>query len=136
VKSQRFPFRIHLADADAVVTMDCGEGVYRARSMPVSFLRDIARFCQRSDRILAPLRRDDRLASDIPVFPDLRPLASFPFGPCTANIVASRTQGNQVELSIAFYDTDDRRAPALLLTEEQIEDFIATVDALVGLHST
>lgn len=112
--------------------MDCGEGVYRARSMPVPFLRSIARFCRRSNDILASLREDDRLTGNIPVFPNFRQLGSFPFGPCRGAIVASKTSEGRVELSIAFYDADDDRAPALLLTEEQIRDFTSVVDTLVG----
>jgi hypothetical protein len=101
--------------------------------MPVSFLRDIARFCQRSNQILRPLRQDNRLTHDIPVFPGFSPLASFSLGPCTAVIGASKNHGGHAELSIAFYDRHDERAPALLLTEEQIQDFISAVEALVGL---
>lgn len=129
--AKRFPFRIHLAGIEAVVTMDCGRRVYRARSMPISFLRTIANFCRRSDTILDPLRQSHNLPQEIPALPHSLSLGSFHLGPCMAVIVASRDHTNKTELSIAFYDTDDRDAPALLLTEEQIVDFVAKVDAIL-----
>lgn len=131
VPAKRFPFRIDLVGIEAVVTMDCGRGVHRARCMPIPFLRTIANFCRRSDSILDPLRQPHNLPEHIPALPNCLPLGSYRLGPCTAVIVVSRDHTPTTELSIAFYDTDDTRAPALLLTEEQIANFVRKVDAIL-----
>jgi len=132
MQSQRFPYRIHLAGGEAVVTMDCGEGVYRARSIPIWFLRCMADLCRTCARTLDRHRDEQRHADDLPAFPNCKPLTGIPLGPCTARVVASKTVDGKVEISVAFYDIGDDAAPALLLTEEQIPEFVRTVAELLN----
>jgi hypothetical protein len=131
VPSQRFPYRIHLAEDKAIVTMDCGEGVYRNRTMPLWLLRSVTDICRTCAGAIDQYREERLLADDVPTLPDCTPIITIPLGPCVANVVASRNKGGTVEISVAFYDAGDDRAPALLLTEEQIPEFADAAEKLL-----
>jgi hypothetical protein len=131
VPARRFPYRIHLAGDQAVVTMDCGARVYRCRTMPLWFLRSIMDLCRTCGGALGRYRDVPLLTESVPAFPDYTTLASLPFGPCAARVIAARDENGALELSIAFYDAGDETAPALLLTEEQISEFADAAETLL-----
>jgi hypothetical protein len=99
--------------------------------MPLWFLRSIVDLCRTCGGVLGRYRDNSRLAESVPAFPDCTTLASLPFGPCAARVVAAKDENGALELSIAFYDTGHETAPALLLTEEQISEFADAAEALV-----
>lgn len=99
--------------------------------MPLWFLRSTANLCRTCSHMLDRHRDEQRHAVDLPASPNCKPLTSLPLGPCVAEVVASRTVEREVEISVAFYDKVDDRAPALLLTEEQIPKFVRTVEELL-----
>lgn len=122
--AKRLPFFVTRTDDEAVVAMDCGEGVIRARNMPVAFLSVLADACTqiRTDVIDVLSTDADRMAQ-LPSFPECEKVAGGDLGPCTVSVVASREEDGP-QFTVAFYDADDDDAPTLVLVDEQIEEFI------------
>jgi hypothetical protein len=56
-------------------------------------------------------------------------------GACDIQLLASRTDTGDTEFSVAFYDAGTQQAPALLLVEEQIDEFIAIARSITAKDS-
>ena len=124
MKANRFPFTVVAVDDGANITMDCGHGVFRSRTVPNSFLRTLVDACRETESLIETLRRDKSEAvASLPAFPNCRPIGDADLGPCSLRITASRGYPD-AEFQAAFYDKDDVEAPALLLIDEQIGQFI------------
>ena len=80
--------------------------------MPVAILRSIADLCRTCAQTLDRYRSELRRADNVPVFPNCKPVATLPLGPCVVQVVASCVGDHEVEISLALYDPDDDRAPA------------------------
>lgn len=124
----RFPFSIFRNDIDFTVQMACGNSLYRARTMPAGTLCTMARICQEFiSQCQEPLSIEE-----VPRYPHYREVARARIPQvCDALFAVARTPDGGIEFSVAFYDVGDDTAPALLLTEEQIGDFIEAVRTLV-----
>jgi len=133
VQSQRFPFKVFRNDVDFTVQMDCGNRVYRARTMPATTLRTMARICRVfRDRFIGETG-EAAPTDNLPAYPHSREVATAEIpGVSDVMLAVSRTPSGKAEWSVAFYDAGDESAPALLLIEEQIEQFIDRVAALTG----
>ena len=94
----------------------------RARHMPVALLQQVGKLCQalmeKADEILT----DDL---DVPFFPDYRRLLQGTIqGACLGTLGVHRLESGDVERVIALYDEEDESAPVLVLTADQIGEFI------------
>jgi hypothetical protein len=117
-----FPFTLYAVEGGAVVTMNCGDGVFRSRSMPTSMLECMVDACN-------AIRRDviDRFRAEghtPPPFPKCTEIGSGEIGSCVVRVTASR-HDDKPEFAVGFYDEGDLSAPALVLIDEQLEEFIA-----------
>lgn len=119
----RLPFTVELIDADrAMIGMNCGHGVVRARTMPLRTLHDLGRLCR---GMLA--KAEEILLSElkIPSYPRFLSVVTGEVdGICHAKLGLHRLDNGTVEQTIAIYDEGDNEAPVLVLVEEQIEQFI------------
>jgi len=126
----RFPFIVDRKGEEAFVAMNCN-GLIRSRPMPGECLEDMGTVCKRMhDEVIAVVKQDQQQMNHFPSFPHCIRLADCDMGPCTAVLFGGKAQGGQREFSIAFYDADDDSAPAMLLIEEQIVQFIEQVGEL------
>lgn len=118
---ERFPFLVQKDGDDALVVMDCGDGIMRARHMPQDLLAHLGRMCQALREQAEPLLSEH----EIPPFPGCVCLIRGRIaGVCEAAFCAHRSEAGAIERVIGIYDDGDRDAPVLVLIEEQIDDFI------------
>lgn len=127
MQSERFPFIVRRKGDEAFVAMDCG-GVARGRPMPAWFLRDMATICRRMrDEVLTPGKNDPGKIARLAPHPHCSHIARCNMGPCEAVLFGAKDEAGTPEFGIAFYDAGDESAPALLLIEEQIQEFLDRV---------
>jgi hypothetical protein len=132
MKPHRFPFTVVQVDDGIAITMNCGSGIYRARNVPADFLRKLVDACQQAQATILGLRRSKSQAlASLPAFPNCRLIAETNLGPCAMRITATRGIPKD-DFHIAFYDADDQAAPALLLIDEQIEQFISQATGVLA----
>lgn len=118
----RFAFFVHRSDQDAVITMDLGGNVCRARSMPHELLEAIGSLCRSFQEAGRRIVREHE--ADIPEFPGYAALCeSSVAGACRATVGAHKLDG-VIELVITLYDEGDDEAPVLILIDDQIDEFI------------
>jgi hypothetical protein len=131
MNARRFPFRVQRVDDGVTITMNCGEGIYRARNVPTDFLAVLIESCRQArTKIIAPFRRKTHAIATLPSFPQCVEIGSGSLGPCDVRVTASRI-AKAAEFCVAFYDAGDRTAPALLLIDEQIDEFIEKAEAVL-----
>jgi hypothetical protein len=129
MKARRFQFTVVRVDDGITITMNCGNGMYRSRNVPADFLRKLIAACRHAQSLIVALRRkkSEALAA-LPAYPNCQAIAETDLGPCSLRITASRGKPS-AEFQVSFYDADEQKAPALLLIDEQIEEFITQADA-------
>src|SRR5688500_13490313 len=120
VSPKRFAYSVIKDGEDALVTMDCSDGMMRSRHMPAELLELIGQMFRELKKAADVMLPD----AEVPDFPGIRHLVDGVIeGVCLARIGAHR-RGGQVKRVLALYDEDDESAPVLLLIEEQIDEFI------------
>lgn len=127
--AERFPFSLCALEDGAIVAMDCGDGFFRARSMRTGMLKNLVEAC-------GEIRRDviDRFRAEghvPPPYPECMRIGSGTVGASVVRITASRCAG-ATEFAVAFYDEDDLSAPALLLIDEQLDEFLTTASTVLA----
>lgn len=132
MKPERYSFSLNTMGDHAVVSMDCGGGVIRSRIMPVAVLRLMMQLCQRiRTEVINVALADEELMQRVPTFPECVAVGRASLGNmCDVSVIAHRVD-DSVEFCTAFYDCDGDSAPALLLIEEQLEEFAERALALV-----
>ena len=124
--AERFTFTIDKMDDQAIVAMDCGKGMFRARNMPLTYLETLIDVCkQAKDRIIEAVRVDAEALEKLPTFPGCVSLGGGNAGPCDVDVTGWKSEMGEAEFGVALYDEGDDSAPALLLINEQLDDFIA-----------
>lgn len=125
--ASRFSFTVDRRGDQAAVTLDCGMGVYRCRLMPLEMLERLIELCHeiRSETIPS-CRQDRRFLRRVPAYPDTVAVATAGIaGACDIRLVASSDEvSGRIEFCTAFYDEEDHSAPALVLVDEQLDEFI------------
>ncbi len=120
-------------DGDSIMlAMDCG-GLVRARTMALRTFEAVVRGCEQiRDIVIRPAKKDAALVDDLPEFPECRRVAECKEvgGVCDIVVTASRN-GRQPEFQTSLYDPDDQAAPALLLIDEQLDDFLSRAKELL-----
>lgn len=121
----RLEFGVQRDGEEALVTMDCGHGVIRARSMPSNVLSKLGEMCE---ALLSQAKTIMPSPDDAPEHPKYLRIASCSLlGICHATMGVHRTETGDIEKVIAFYDEGDDSAPVLVLVEEQIDEFLSRI---------
>ncbi len=125
MSAERFGFGVTKVDDQAIVHMDCGQGVVRARNMPAEFLETLMTVCvQVRDSIIAVVKEDAERMDTIPSLPECACVGGGNVGPCDVRVVVSKNEAGEPEFCTAFYDEGDETAPVLVLVDEQLQEFI------------
>lgn len=131
--SSRFPFSIDRTADGVVVAMHC-DGLVRARSMSIEGLEVLVEACQQiRQNVIAALAGDSEFQARVPRDPDCICIAECKdfHGVCDVSVVASKS-GDAVEFCTAFYDVGDEEAPALILIDGQLDDFLDRAAAFLS----
>ena len=133
MKATTFPFTVERRDDQALVAMECG-GLIRARLMPPDLLRAIVDTCRNiRDEVIPGAARDRRFRRRIPKFPDCIPVAHADIGgACTVRLVASTDDDGMIEYCAGFYDAEDTEAPALVLVNDQLQEFFDRAEPVLA----
>jgi hypothetical protein len=129
-----FAFSLDRDGNQALIVMDCGEGVMRCRTMSIETLAEIVRACEHvQQHIVGVLAAEEGFGKDVPQFPKCIPVAGGKniAGVCNVSVVASKCHG-RILFSTAFYDLQGGDAPALLLTGDQLDRFIGQAKGLLN----
>ena len=133
MNATRFQFSVDRDGDSVLVAMDC-EGLVRCRTMPVEGLAALIDACEQiRDNVIVALKNDDEFKATVPPYPECCCVAehkSF-HGICDVSVVASKA-GKAVEFCCAFYDPGDETAPALVLIDEQLDEFLLKAKTLLS----
>jgi hypothetical protein len=122
MKADRFSITVERSNDHALVVMDCGKGVLRGRTMPIELLETMGAICTDMRTLFAKVLRE---GLEVPLFPRFLEVAEAKInGAFRVLLGAHRLDDGTVEPLVAFYDEGDDTAPALLLIDGQIEEFI------------
>lgn len=134
MNAQRFPFTVQRVENGVTITMDCGTNVYRARNVPTEFASILVDACRRAKAdVIDVFHRDSTAVATLLCYPRCREISQARLGPCDVRVTASRTPGG-IECCVAFYDQGDQTAPALVLIDDQIDEFITLVSEASREH--
>ncbi len=126
----QFDFMIEREGDTVTVAMDCG-GVVRSRLMGTALLAAMSKACAEVRAIIDGFISDPEAMSKLPDCPSCREVAGGSIEDiCIIRLIADRRHGS-VEFMLGFYDVDDESAPALLLVDQQIDDFTDQANALL-----
>ena len=124
--AERYAFDIQRHGNVAVVLMNMGEGIVRARDMPVKFLATLQDACEQvRDNIVVVVKGNAEHQKGLATFPKCSVLCETELGPCDLKATGGfREDDGVLEINTAFYDEGDDSCPVLLLIEEQLDEFI------------
>jgi hypothetical protein len=112
-----FVFRVEKSGNDAILIMDCGEDLIRARRLLPMNLSSLAKVCE---RVRYGENLDPIGTSAIPTFAEVRGFLRGTMEKLSNSSGAQPRTGGIFEYMISLYDEGDDSLPVLMLIEEQI----------------